>query len=116
MSDMRDRLAALVEEAEGMLNNDFPTPDMIADHLLANGVILPPCKVGDVLWDISEFVEGREHPEMYVLHADEISIDDGGYFVIDGCSLRYEDFGKTIFLTREEAEKAIKERNNNEKR
>ena len=41
MADMRDRLAALVEEAEGMLNNDFPTPDMIAEYLIEHGVILP---------------------------------------------------------------------------
>lgn len=37
---MRDRLIELLYEAEGTVNNDFPTVEQIADHLLANGVIV----------------------------------------------------------------------------
>ena len=40
---MKDRLASLISEAEGLVNNDLPTVEQIADYLLANGVIVPPC-------------------------------------------------------------------------
>lgn len=117
MADMRDRLIELLKGAETKVTEVLSKPlaleewlAIYADHLLANGVILPPCKVGDVLWDISEFLEGREHPEMYMLYADEIAIGGDGFFAIDGCSVRFEDFGKIVFLTREEAEKALREK------
>lgn len=104
MADMRDRLAALVEEAEGMLNNDFPTPDMIADHLLANGVILPPCKVGDTVYYIAfgKVYKGECHaitlkPTMQI----HIYDYDG-----DNASLKAD----RVFLTREAAEKALREK------
>ena len=49
---MRDRLIELLEEAKtqalatvGSLNHGFG--EWYADHLLANGVIVPPVNVGD---------------------------------------------------------------------
>ena len=41
---MRDRLIELLEEAEGQVNNDYPSLESMADYLIANGVIVPPCK------------------------------------------------------------------------
>ena len=35
------RLIELLEEAEGLVNNAYPTLEQIADHLIANGVIIP---------------------------------------------------------------------------
>lgn len=35
---MRDRLAELLEEAEGQINNDLPTVEQIADYLIEHGV------------------------------------------------------------------------------
>ena len=34
----RDRLAELIEQAEGLKNNDFPSVEEIADYLIAHGV------------------------------------------------------------------------------
>lgn len=34
----RDKLIELIEQAEGLKNNDFPSVEEIADYLLANGV------------------------------------------------------------------------------
>jgi hypothetical protein len=55
---MRDRLIELLDEAKdkaletiGSLNNGFAA--WYADYLLAEGVILPPCKVGDVVYFVS---------------------------------------------------------------
>ena len=60
MADMRDRLAALVEEAEGMLNNDFPTPDMIAEYLIEHGVIVAPMPMAEWLRkELTEYVYKR---------------------------------------------------------
>ncbi len=49
---MRDRLASLLSEAEGLVNNDLPTVEQIADYLIEHGVIVPPCKVGDTVYCI----------------------------------------------------------------
>ena len=40
MTSDRDRLIELIEQAEGLKNNDFPSVEEIADYLLANGVII----------------------------------------------------------------------------
>lgn len=72
-----------------------------------------PCKIGDTIYDISEFLLSQYYsPEIYVEQATWISIskDDSGYvFDINGNDYHYEDFGKTVFLTREEAESKLKE-------
>lgn len=44
----RDRLKELIKNAflEEYEKRDFITEEHTADYLLANGVIVPPCKVG----------------------------------------------------------------------
>lgn len=37
---MREKLIDLLYEAEGLVNNELPTIEMVADHLIANGVTL----------------------------------------------------------------------------
>lgn len=99
---MRDRLIEML--------GDYLYSEQIADHLIANGVIVPPCKVGDMLWDTS-VTSNRVYSKVI----EEISIhekdgDIGKYVYADGVYFPFESFGETIFLTREEAEKALKER------
>ena len=36
--DVREKLVELLEEAEGLVNNDYPTLEQMSDHLIANGV------------------------------------------------------------------------------
>ena len=94
----------------------------IADHLLTNGVVVPPCKVGDTVYkiikDCSECPNFREYFFAYDCCC---SLDDGKtMFDCDfdkDCIYKIEEilfthaimdgnsFGKTVFLTREEAEK-----------
>lgn len=76
----------------------------IADHLLANGVIVPPCKVGDVIYVISplrgleeKIVTGIEQSSTKILY---IRCFGSAY---PNCLI-----GKTVFLSREDAEKALK--------
>lgn len=77
-------------------------------------LVVPPCKVGDTVW-----IKGDKFPA----EIEEIRItDDGIYFayveydrgyeeteVWDNCEFTLSDIGKTVFLTREEAEKALEE-------
>ena len=77
-------------------------------------LVLPPCKVGDTVW-----IKGDKFPA----EIEEIRItDDGIYFayveydrgyeeteVWDNCEFTLSDIGKTVFLTREEAEKALED-------
>lgn len=85
--------------------------DTIADHLLANGVIVPPCKVGQKVY-FAGFDSG------VCLNGSLVSYClDAAHLWFNchyDCGLNYwhpiEDFGKTVFLTKEEAEKALAER------
>lgn len=87
-----------------------------------NGLMLRlPCKVGDLLYEAGE-------SEIYTYIVDEIHIEQDSEVIV--YALEYDadlhrvyqngyeydncDFGKTVFLTREEAEQALKEREDNE--
>ncbi|MBQ4065975.1 MAG: hypothetical protein IJD10_07730 [Clostridia bacterium] len=83
----------------------------IADHLLRSGVIVPPCKVGGYMYTIS-----RGRPKKWkvcfighnTLGEQKYHLADEGYkHMIEAWNY---DLGKTVFLSREEAERALKER------
>lgn len=86
--------------------------EITADHLIENGVIVPPCKVGDVVYLIGEFTH-----QIVCSRVTAIIYDDGGiWLALNGflCMSINQSLGKTVFLTREEAEKALKGRCSNE--
>ena len=88
-----------------------------ADLLLEHGVVLMPCKVGDRLYEVT----GRKTVSVYKVRAIRVELfslfiewDIVEGFVWQSLSgINADDIGKTVFLTREEAEKALKERENN---
>lgn len=127
-NDMRDRLVELLQNApcdyEG--NRGVGT---IADHLIANGVILPPCKVGDTVYCFDTIVSDKMCKNCNYYY-------EGGMGDIPCCNkgkcgnravecieikeilvtekdlywwLYMNDFGKTVFLTKEQAEQKLKE-------
>lgn len=117
------RIIELLNEANDIvLRNGFRFNAIVmADHLLANGAIVPPCKVGDVVYATSLNTETNTVAvhRGYICSIDIRStgnylfvchegFDDEPYFK-NICGT-FEDFGKHIFLTREEAEKALAER------
>ena len=57
---MRERLIELI--AESALKGDYTYIPDVADYLLENGVIVPPCKVGDTLYVISQMKDKRILP------------------------------------------------------
>ncbi len=117
----RDRLIELMLNAPQILclkggqatGKQYQTFQNIADHLLANGVIVPPCNAGETVYCL---IQGFENPlkatvNRITVQKDAVIISCSvlGYF---GQSYMATDFGKTVFLTKEEAEKVLNERNN----
>ena len=88
-------------------------PEEIADHLLAEGVIVPPCKVGDIVYTIN-----RRHPKKWKVHF--IGYNSQGEFKMHIATEKFTEMlevwdygiGKTVFLTPEEANKKLKELGN----
>lgn len=108
---MRERLIELIMNAH---NASYGLPmgkaEFMADFLLANCVVVLPVKIGDIVYttyggNLSEYkvksfiindfcwaeLVNKEYVEEYKLITSCISFD----------------FGKTVFLTKEEAEKAL---------
>lgn len=111
---MREKLIDLIAEVLGSVNCARLWAKDIADHLLAEGVIVPPCKVGQTVyiigWDdnIEEFT------------VKDIAYEEGNFGVyfyrfraVMGreSDIHFTDtyIGESVFLTREEAEKALAE-------
>lgn len=115
----RERLVELINQAIDtyatmpLVNGCRPELKyFLADHLLANGVIVPPCKVGTAIYFIEEDISCVWKGEIVSWSPQKDGLwFNAGYY----CGLKYwhkeEDLGKTVFLTREEAEKALAERN-----
>lgn len=106
--NQRDRLIDLIiKSVDGCARNWAET---IADYLLANGVIVPPCKVGDKVYVPSgdeEFDWVDEYKVKYFYCSskgiDRLYIECGTM----GNNFRPKDINKTVFFTREEAERAL---------
>ena len=87
----------------------------LADHLLANGVIVLPCKVGDTVYYINGAYYNSKRQTVRPIKVTEISwkCDRGGRdldfaLIANGTRYKFSSIGKTIFLTKEEAERALK--------
>lgn len=113
---MRDRLIEIIETARDEYIRGIGKPrkflaEYIADHLLAEGVILPPCKVGDTVWRICRDPMSFEYEILeqcvWSIHMYENGVH---IYLSPILSFRPSAIGKTLFLTREEAEKALAER------
>ena len=66
----REKLINLMIEAKKADTEDVPFSKFLADFLLANGVIVLPCKVGDTVYEISErYTECTPHRERYSEYA-----------------------------------------------
>ena len=135
----RDRLIELIVTAENEVFRAFPYTnstkriEMVADYLLENGVIVPLVKMGDIVYidnaphnvvhitieedgisycakyDCDEYECCKECPFAKEISFGEVIMCEGNEYH----EFTASDIGKTVFLTREEAEKALKEREQN---
>lgn len=117
---MRDRLIELLCEgmaevcgAECSLSkNTYCTKcTKAADYLLENGVIVPPCKVGDVVYCLVDCFKEPMEAKIYSITAQNNAVimrcGVKGYY---GVSYMATDFGRKFFKSKEAAEAALKER------
>lgn len=120
-NEMRDLLVKLLDKTfeEQYKKCNIITAEHIADYLLANGVIVPPCNVGDIVW----FIESIDWQQT------KWSCDCGKVSMIQQKSNKTwkfristgnrladyasERIGKTVFFSKEEAEKAVERMNKN---
>lgn len=112
----RERLIDLCDTNNGWVN-EVPAEEF-ADYLLLNGVTVLPVKVGDTIYEIHERRKGNKWVKIIserVVHGVEIGV--GGCMTArcgTTVSVFLSELGENVFLTREEAEKALKERETNE--
>lgn len=98
----RERLIELIVDVENKIFQSCPyTTDTlrienIADYLLANGVIVPPCKVGDTVFQV-----GTDR-KIYQSTITKLIYDTYGI------AFDERAIGKSIFLTKAEAEQALR--------
>lgn len=87
----------------------------MADDLLANEVIVPPCEEGDVVYDICTIFDESTLKPKTIIKPRIIDFVSKVSFIIEskGLVIGEKTFGKTVFLTKEEAEKALKELKDN---
>ena len=118
----RERLIDLMIGAKRTEPETGSFTDYLADYLLEHGVIVPPCKVGDTVWWVTEIVDENceEKPDILLGEIASFSVQKEGLWAfcryVNGLTFWHlvsGYFGKTVFLTREEAERALKERENN---
>lgn len=116
--EMRDRLIDgkeyarqmrenAVKDENGIVRVSIELWEKIADIIERS--IIPPCKVGDIIW-VYDFMWGLI----------PCTVDKPYHCVCGekgGCTFEMcfadDDIGKTVFLTEEEAEKTLKEREGN---
>lgn len=107
---MRDRLIELIKNAEKAFPKDKPVLDIeefVADHLLANGVIVPQVNVGDKLYYISGVGKIVENEVWYVgAFAKGTCYTEEGTPILTSVFLDC-DANRHYYFTKEEAEKAL---------
>ena len=99
------------EIEEGLPGEDYSISRMVelmnADK--AGRVVVLPCKPGDELWTYGTFLYGMV---VYKFTVSDVSTFNGQTVLnsLQYGTFRAEDIGKTVFLTREEAEKSLQVR------
>ena len=92
--------------------------ELRADYLLANGVIVPPVKASDKVFYIHEVCDenGNEYLDISAGEVVSVSIQAEGLWAycryFDGLTFwhkLYDELGKELFTSREEAEAKLKE-------
>lgn len=126
---MRDRLIELLRESENKVQKTLKEKfslylsewiGIYADNLLANGIIVPPCKFNDTVYVIPSktnrelnIINGFAHlNRVYEQKISEVRIYANNKYLLTTCeglqSVHCDFYKETWFLTREEAEQALK--------
>lgn len=111
MINGRDKFIELLEQAIGQKNNDTPTLEEMADHLInaLNGsVIIPPCKVGDTVYVVcrSYFSKNASIQEQKATSLKYIN----GFWYIDTDTHFDKQYGLSVFTDYNDAVEEVKGR------
>lgn len=109
---MKNKLIEIIAKAKQACDDTRTFEEAIADELIAEGVLVPPCKVGDTLYAaIIPFLEGDpENGEIDEWTVKGIAYEGDGKWWIESKDDEWYELGENLCkLTREEAEKALKE-------
>jgi hypothetical protein len=102
----RDRLIELIQNAVNGCARHWA--EIIADYLLANGVIVPPCKVGDTVFFINTCSTAEDFGKEFMDFGRVCKVSKDTEIV------HFEDgrirWWKDVFLTKEDAEQVLAER------
>ena len=106
MKELKEILSECMREAVSI--------EDLAERLLAEGVILPPVKLGS---NLKVYIPVKDTTTVLETKVFGIGVDEDGDMVINPSVYSTEtieingyNIGKSVFLTREEAEKALAER------
>lgn len=108
---MKEKLIKLMQSVPAN-GRDACSTEELAEHLIQNGIIVLPCKVGDTVYKVIERCNLSSH----------ICVFNGGYgsprCCVKPCGAYIEEInfsinmidlvGKSIFLNRKEAERVLK--------
>ena len=109
---MRDRLIELMQEWGNKNTDSFPF-EQVADYLLENGVIVPPCKVGDKVYCVWQYRDYFSNTEELFVEEDEcqgIVVDMGEVKILPKAYGEKTERCCRLLdccLTEEDAEKAL---------
>ena len=78
------------------------------EFTLRNEWVHLPCKVGDIVYCFAPCFDTDHHPKLKVVEKEIIELKI--IATVFGLNFDINSIGKTIFLTREEAEKALDDR------
>ena len=133
MDKQREKLIELIRGAKRKTrsaNCDLEREMIFADHLLANGVIVPPVKVGDKVYVLIQVVSDKRNERYFtILEAVAVGYEERcgdrkrwefevnlSYIsdqlkeetIIKKLNLSESEFDNIVFLSREDAENALK--------
>lgn len=101
----RKRLVELMSdfyyEIESITREDI---ENIADKLLDNGIVVPPVKVGQTVFIITEVSKTIQEVKVIGVWQSEYKYS----IITEVGTIHTNSIGKTVFLSREEAEKMLK--------
>lgn len=106
---MRERLIELLDEARNEHLFEDKYNEAVADYLLANGVIIPPCEVGDKIYVILYSPLSKKY-FVHETQANFLHSINGHWYVEyqDGSKSKLLEFGIKAFTDKEEAVAALK--------
>lgn len=114
-----EKLKQLIIKSQFKCGGYDPWYSERAEYLIAHGVTVPPCRIGDKLYAICDGIDDDEATTVCELTVTEVGQKHIFFsaWTPPGDDINYsepiDEIGKTLFFTREEAEGAIEGRSQN---